>query len=106
MWKLGVELVLVILQEFLIPGVLWRYHECRHFPLIISPLVERVEHLVAKVVQLPSPRAAALEVVGYVEAAVHPAVVLQSVRAYSTARQVALDWVSKELVQTSHRREN
>ena len=71
-----------------------------------DPLVERVEHLVTKLVQVSFPGAAALEVVGYVEAAVHPAVVLQGVTAHPPARQVALDWVSKELVETSHGRED
>ena len=71
-----------------------------------DPLVERVEHLVTELVQVSFPGATALEVVGYVEAAVHPAVVLQGVTADPPARQVALDWVSKELVETSHGRED
>ena len=71
-----------------------------------DPLVKRVEHLVTKLVQVSFPGAASLEVVGYVEAAVHPAVVLQGVTAHSSTRQVALDWVSKELVETSHGRED
>ena len=36
MWKLGVEWDLGILQEFLIPGVLWGYLECIHFPEITN----------------------------------------------------------------------
>ena len=35
-YKLGVEQDLGILQEFLIPGVLWGYLECIHFPEIIN----------------------------------------------------------------------
>ena len=34
--QLGVELDLAILQEFLIPGVLWGYLECLHFPEITN----------------------------------------------------------------------
>ena len=33
---LGVEQDLAILQEFLIPGVLWGYLECIHFPEITN----------------------------------------------------------------------
>ena len=32
--RVGVEQDLAILQEFLIPGVLWRYLDCIHFPEI------------------------------------------------------------------------
>ena len=32
----GVEQDLAILQEFLIPGVLWGYLECIHFPEITN----------------------------------------------------------------------
>ena len=71
-----------------------------------DPLVKRVEHLVAKIVQDSLPRAAALEVVWYVEAAVHPAVVLQGVTAHAAAGQIALDWISKELVETGHDRKD
>ena len=33
---LGVAQDLAIVQEFLIPGVLWRYLECIHFPEITN----------------------------------------------------------------------
>ena len=33
---LGVAQDLAILQEFLIPGVLWGYLECTHFPEITN----------------------------------------------------------------------
>ena len=33
---LGVEQDLAILHEFLIPGVLWGYLECTHFPEITN----------------------------------------------------------------------
>ena len=71
-----------------------------------DPLVERVEHLVAVLVQVALPGAAALEVVGNVEGAVHPAVVLQRLPAHSPSRQVALDWVSEELVESRRHRED
>ena len=71
-----------------------------------DPLVERVEHLVSVLVQVALPGAAALEVVGNVEGAVHPAVVLQRLPAHSPSWQVALDWVSEELVESRRGRED
>ena len=68
-----------------------------------DPLVVRV---VDGRVGARAARAVALKVLGDVEGAVHPAVVLQGVTADPPARQVALDWVSKELVETSHGRED
>ena len=67
-----------------------------------NPLVKGVEHLVPKIVHPSFSGAAALEVLGYVEAAVHPAVVLQSVPAHPATGQVALDWVAEELVEAGH----
>ena len=71
-----------------------------------NPLVKGVEHLVPKIVRPPFSGTAALEVVGYVKAAVHPAVVLQGVPAHAATGQVALDWVSKELVESRRHRED
>ena len=36
MFEVGVEQDLAISQEFLIPGVLWGYLECIHFPEITN----------------------------------------------------------------------
>ena len=71
-----------------------------------DPLVERVEHLVSVLVKVTLPGAAALEALGNVEGAVHPAVVLQRLHAHSPSWQVALDWVSKELVESRRHRED
>ena len=67
-----------------------------------DPLVERVEHLVPKIIHPPFSGTAALEVFGYVKAAVHPAVVLQGLPAHAATGQVALDWVAEELVEAGH----